>query len=81
MFADLLGNLFDKEKATYDIVQKTLEDVAEELKLPFTEFFVMIRPMDKDFNHKFFICKYDEKGNPAKVREITLKEIVEDKKK
>jgi hypothetical protein len=72
-----LGKLFDKEAATYDTVQGTLEAVAEELQLPHTDFFIMIRPMDAEFNHKYFICKYDSAGNPVKVREITLKEILE----
>lgn len=78
MFDNLLGNLFDKEKATYETVQGALESVAEELGVSWKEFFIMIRPMDDKLNHKYFICKYDEKtGNPVKVREISLKEILE----
>lgn len=76
MFAEMLGGLVDKEKMTYDTIQTTLENVAEELGCDFRDFFVMIRPMDEDLNFKFFICKYDEKGNPLKVREITLKEVL-----
>ncbi len=77
MFDNLLGNLFDKEKATYETVQGALESVAEELGVSHKEFFIMIRPMDDKFNHKYFICKYDANGNPVKVREISLKEILE----
>lgn len=76
MFEELLGGLIDKEKAIYDTIQDTLADVAEELNCPRTDFFIMIRPVDDKFNHKFFVCKYDEKGNPVNVREITLKEIM-----
>jgi len=76
MFTEMLGGLVDKEKMTYDTIQTTLENVAEELGCDYRDFFVMIRPMDADLNFKFFICKYDEKGNPLKVREITLKEVL-----
>jgi hypothetical protein len=76
MIENLLGGLFDKEKMIYETVQSTLVDVAEELGVSDKDFFIMIRPMDEAFNHKFFICKYDEKGNPKKVREIELKEIL-----
>ncbi len=74
MFGNMLNGLFDKEQMTYDTVQSALENVSEELGG--ASFFIMIRPMDSEFNHKYFICKYDEKGNPVKVREITLKEIL-----
>lgn len=79
MFGDLLKGLMpDKEQMVRDIIQGALEKVAEELNCPFTDFFIMIRPMDAEFNHKYFICTYDEKGNPKMVREITLKEILSD---
>ncbi len=82
-FGNILGGLFDKEKAITDMVQSTLVDVAKELgegtAVPHTDFFVMIRPADKDFNFKYFICKYDEKGNPKKIRELTIKEILGEK--
>ncbi len=80
MIENLLGGLFDKEKMIYETVQSTLVDVAEELGVTpdkYKDFFIMIRPMDDKFNHKFFICKYDGNGNPQKVREIELKEILE----
>ncbi len=77
MIEGLLSGLFDKEKAAYETIQSTLEDIAQELNVSHKDFFIMIRPSDEEFNHKCFICKYDEKGNPVKVREITLKEILE----
>ncbi len=77
MIENLLGGLFDKEKMIYETVQSTLVDVAEELGEDYKNFFIMIRPMDDKFNHKYFICKYDGNGNPQKVREIELKEILE----
>lgn len=85
MFGDFLGNLFDKEKAITDVVQATLVDVAIELgteesgPLSHKDFFLMIRPIDGKGNFKFHICKYDEKGNPKAVREITTKEILGEK--
>ena len=84
MLGDLLGNLFDKEKAVTDTIQATLIDVAEELgtesgPLSHKDFFLMIRPIDGKGNFKFHICKYDEKGNPKPVREITTKEILGEK--
>jgi len=76
MFEGLLGGLIDKEQITRDYIQNALEKVSQELGCSYKDFFIMIRPSDEDFNHKYFICKYDEKGNPKMVREITLKEIL-----
>lgn len=66
----------DPEKQTYETVQDCLKDVAEELQKDHKGFFIVIRPTDEQYNHKYYICKYDEKGNIAPVREITLKEIL-----
>lgn len=83
MLDQLFGNLFDKEKIITETVQTTLVDVAEELRrngpVAHSDFFIMIRPMDANFNFKYFICKYDEKGNPKKIRELTTKEILGEK--
>ncbi len=76
MFGDLLNSVINKEQMTRDTVQDALENVAQELKCPYTDFFLMIKPTDKEFNHMYFVCKFDEKGNPKKVREISLKEIL-----
>lgn len=75
MFADLMGGLVDKEQITYDTIQTTLEDVAEELGCNYKDFFIMIKPTNDDFDMKFFIYKL-ENGVPKMVREITLKEIL-----
>ncbi len=75
MFSDLMGGLVDKEQITYDTIQTTLEDVAEELGCNYKDFFIMIKPTNDDFNMKFFIYKL-ENGVPKMVREITLKEIL-----
>jgi len=75
MFADLMGGLVDKEQITYDTIQTTLEDVAEELGCSYKDFFIMIKPTNDDFDMKFFIYKL-ENGVPKMVREITLKEIL-----
>ena len=60
MFENLLGGLVDKEKITYDTIQSTLEDVAEELNCSFKDFFIMIKPTNDDFDMRFDIFKYDE---------------------
>ena len=75
MFSDLMGGLVDKEQITYDTIQTTLEDVAEELGCNYKDFFIMIKPTNDDFDMKFFIYKL-ENGVPKMVREITLKEIL-----
>ena len=76
MFANMLGGLMDKEQMIYDTIQSSLEDVAQELGCSYKDFFVMIRPADDEYNFKLFICTYDEQGNPRKVREMQLKEIL-----
>lgn len=75
MFANLMGGLVDKEQITYDTIQETLENVAEELGCNYKDFFIMIKPTNDDFNMKFFIYKL-ENGVPKMIREITLKEIL-----
>ncbi len=76
MFGELLGGLIDKEEMTRKTIKNALEDVAEELGCSHKECFITIMPTDEKFNHKYFVCKYDESGNPKMVREITLKEIL-----
>lgn len=76
MFANMLGGLLDKEQIIYDTIQSSLENVSEELGCTEKDFFIMIRPADNEYNFKLFICKYDENGNPRKVREMQLKEIL-----
>lgn len=75
MFGNLLGGLIDKEQITHDTIQSTLENIAEELKCNYKDFFIMIKPSDEEFNMRFWIYKITEKG-PVLVREITLKEIL-----
>lgn len=76
MFGEMLGGLVDKEQMTRDTIQDALEKIAIELKCSYKDFFIMIRPNDDEFNHSYYVCKYDDKGNPTKVRQITLKEIL-----
>ena len=59
MFANLMGGLVDKEQITYDTIQTTLEDVAEELGCNYKDFFIMIKPTNDDFDMKFFIYKLE----------------------
>ncbi len=75
MFSNLMGGLVDKEQITYDTIQETLENVAEELGCNYKDFFIMIKPTNDDFDMKFFIYKL-ENGVPKMIREITLKEIL-----
>lgn len=81
MLESLLGGLVSsetKQKAIASTIQSTLEDLSEELQCDFKSLFVMIKPIDTKFNHKFFVYKQLEGKAPEFVREISLKEIVED---
>ena len=73
----ILGMLgIDPEKQTYDTVKYCLSNISEELQKTHKDFFIVIRPTDDEFNHKYYICMFDEKGNMKVVREILLKEIL-----
>ena len=76
MFANLVGGLVDKERITRDTIQTTLENIAEELGCNWNEFFVMIKPIDNEFNMNFYIYQNQESKAPTFVREISLKEIL-----
>ena len=71
----MLSALFNTEKITHDTIQSTLENVAKELGCSYEEFFIMIKPINKEFDMKFYIYKLGEK-NPTFIREISLKEIL-----
>ncbi len=73
MLDKLLGNIFDKEKMVKDMIQSTLENVAEELGCKHDEFFIMIKPTKEDFDFKCHIYKGTP---PVHVRQITIKEIL-----
>lgn len=78
MLGDLLGGLMggmDKESITKDTIQDTLEKVATELNKPFSDFFIMIKPVDDCFDFRCDIFQYIDK-KPVHVREITVAEIV-----
>ena len=75
MFASLMGGLVDKEQITFNTIQGTLEDLAEELGCNYKDFFIMIKPVDENFAMKFYVYKM-EQGVPKPIREITLKEIL-----
>ena len=75
MLGSLLGGLVNKEQITHDTIQETLHSISEELNCSEKDFFVMIKPVDSEFNMKFYIYKI-EQGVPKIIREITLKEIL-----
>ena len=75
MLAGLMGGFIDKEAITFNTIQATLENVAEELGCNYKDFFIMIKPTDESFAMKFYIYKM-EQGVPKPIREITLKEIL-----
>jgi|LauGreDrversion4_2_1035121.scaffolds.fasta_scaffold474034_2 hypothetical protein len=75
MFGNLLSGLIDKEQITHDTIQSTLENIAEELKCDYKEFFIMIKPSDETFTMRFWVYRIEQQG-PKLVREITLKEIL-----
>jgi len=82
MFSGLLGGLVDKEQITYDTIQGTLEDVAEELGCSYKELFIKIAASDDEFSPVFHIFKTEPYTNLETIprfkfiREITLKEIL-----
>ena len=75
MLQDLLGGIFDKEQMTHDTIQECLENLSQEMSCSCDDFFVMIKPIDSEFNMKFYVYKLENKV-PKMVREITLKEIL-----
>ena len=77
MLAGMLGGMFNKEQATKETIQDALEKFSKEAGLKFTDVFITIRPIDQEFNHRYYLCTYDEKGNPKMLRELTLKEILD----
>ena len=79
MFANLAGKFIDKEAATTDTLKEAIEDVAEELKCEPTEFFFMIKAIDKEFNFKIFIYHAPQGKTPVLKREISVKEILGNK--
>jgi hypothetical protein len=76
MFGNLMGGLINTEQITHDTIQSTLENVAEELKCSFKDFSIMIRPINADFEMKFYIFRTEAGKPPVYVREIILKEIL-----
>jgi len=70
-----MGGLVDKEQITFNTIQATLENVAEELGCSHRDFFIMIKPINNNFEMRFDIFK-TENGKPNFIREITLKEIL-----
>lgn len=77
MIASLMGGFVDKEQMTFDTIQSTLENIAEELECSFTDFLIMIKPINEDFAMRFDIYKM-ENGVPKFIRKIELKEILGD---
>jgi hypothetical protein len=74
MLENLLGGLIDKEKATRETIENSLEDLAEELGVSYKELFVTIKPINGEF--KFLLHLYKlENGKPILIREVPLKEI------
>ena len=84
MLGNLLGGLVNKEQITFDTIQGTLENVAEELGCSYKELFIKIAANDDEFSPVFHIFKTEPYTNIETVprfkfiREITLKEILND---
>jgi hypothetical protein len=78
MFDKLLGGLVDKEKIAHDTIQETLVSISKELGVEFSKFFVMIKPIDKLCDMKYYIYLLEEGKPPKIVRELTLTEIFGD---
>jgi len=76
MFGNLMSGLVNTEKITHDTIQNTLEDLAEELGCNYTDFWIMIKPVNETYTMKFWVYKQEQGKAPVFVREITLKEIL-----
>jgi hypothetical protein len=74
MLENLLGGLIDKEKATRDTIENSLEDLAEELGVDHKNLFVTIKPINEKFEFLLHLYKI-ENGRPVLIREVPLKEI------
>ena len=72
----LLDGLFDKEAMVKTTIESCLEDVAMELACKATDLFIMIKPLNEDFDFKCWVYKID--STPKLVRQISLKEILGD---
>ena len=76
MLENLMSGLVDTEKMTYDTIQATLETLSIELKVSNKDLFVMIKPVDTEFNFKFYVYLAVSGKAPKFVREISLKEVL-----
>jgi len=74
MFGSMLGGLFDTESIVRDTIQSALEKIAVELQCSHNELFIMIKPINEEFDMKFYVYKIEQ--SPKLIREITLKEIL-----
>ena len=76
MLGELLGGLFDKEKATRQTITASFEDFAEELGVECNNLFITIKPINEKFEFKIHLYKIEE-GKPTLIREVPLKEILD----
>lgn len=74
MLGSMLGGILNTEGIVRDTIQSTLENVAIELKCSHNELFIMIKPINAEFDMKFYVYKIEQ--SPKLIREITLKEIL-----
>ena len=74
MLEGLLGGLVDKEKATRNTIKESFEDFSEELNAKASEFFITIKPINKEFDFVIHLYKMED-GKPKVIREVPLKEI------
>jgi len=74
MLGSMLGGLLNTEQIVRDTIQTALENVAEELQCSHNELFIMIKPVDAEFNMKFYVYKIEQ--SPKLIREIALSEIL-----
>lgn len=77
MFGNILGSLIDKEAIVEETIKGTLQDLSEELGCQFNELFITIKPIDAEFNMKFYVYRHSVGKPPEYIREIPLKEILE----
>lgn len=72
----MLAGLFNTEKIVSDTIKNSLEEIAEELNVDYTKFFVMIKPKNEQYEMAFYIYLIEDAKGPKFIREISLKEIL-----
>lgn len=76
MFGDLMKGLMGGADAIVkEKISTAMADVSKELDKKFNEFFIVLKPINDEFEFRCDIYHYVD-GKPVHAREITIAEIV-----